>query len=62
LQANSGFGWNDKKSLPTAAEGVWDEYITKHPEAAKFHQKAFYTPMKEICSVQTAMAYISLQW
>ncbi|KAG0644484.1 hypothetical protein HOY80DRAFT_1028903 [Tuber brumale] len=40
----------------TQSDGVWDDYITKHPEAAKFRQKPFpfYTEMDEICSGHTA--------
>ncbi|KAG0130731.1 hypothetical protein HOY82DRAFT_648542 [Tuber indicum] len=50
LRENLGFGWNEENGIPTAAEGVWDEYIAKHPEAAKFRQKpfTFYAEMDEI--------------
>lgn len=59
LKENSGFGWNKESDLPTAVEGVWDDYITKHPEAAKFCQKPFpfYSAMSEICSGHTATGH-----
>ncbi|PUU79787.1 hypothetical protein B9Z19DRAFT_977975, partial [Tuber borchii] len=53
---NSGFEWDGERGLPTAGEGVWDKYITKHPKVAKIRPKAlsFYTVMNQICSGHTA--------
>ncbi|KAG0634848.1 hypothetical protein HOY80DRAFT_1096226 [Tuber brumale] len=55
-QCKTKYTSNEEKDIPTAADGVWDDYITKHPEAAKFRQKPFpfYTEIDEICSGHTA--------
>jgi len=34
FKENSGFGLDEKMGLPTAVEGVWAEYSSKHPEGA----------------------------
>ena len=36
LVDNSGFGWDDELQLPTAPDDVWDAWMAKHPEAARF--------------------------
>ena len=33
LKENSGFGWNEETSLPTAPPEVWEEYLAAHPNA-----------------------------
>ena len=40
LRANSGFGWDHDKDLPTAPDDVWDKYLSAHPKAAPFRYTA----------------------
>lgn len=39
LKENSGFGWNSVLEIPTAPDDVWDNYISSHPDAAKYRKE-----------------------
>lgn len=41
LKANSGFGWDADRRLPTAPEDVWERYLAVHKKAAKFRSETF---------------------
>jgi hypothetical protein len=40
VKENSGFGWwNSTLQIPTAPDDVWDNYISSHPDAAKYRKE-----------------------
>ncbi|GJF00603.1 Myb-like domain-containing protein [Phanerochaete sordida] len=41
LRSQSGFGWDDEKSLVIAADAVWKPYIQAHPKAKWFRTHPF---------------------
>ena len=50
LKNNSGFGWDDANSIPTAPQQVWDAYLNNHKKAAKYRYKTlpFFDDMHSI--------------
>ena len=56
LVSNSGFGWDDQKGLPTAADDVWDRYLAAHPKASPYRHKPlqYYAELKSIFSGKVA--------
>ena len=62
LVSNSGFGWDDQKGLPTAADDVWNRYIAAHPKAAPYRHKPlqYYAELKSIFSGKVATGRFAL--
>ena len=62
LASNSGFGWDDEKGLPTAADDVWERYIKAHPKAAPYRNKPlqYYDELKSIFSGKVATGRFAL--
>ncbi len=56
IKDNSGFGWDEARSLPTAPDHVWEAYIKAHPEAARFRYETlkFYNELDQIFTGQVA--------
>ena len=62
IKNNSGFGWDNLQSVPTAPEGVWAAYIKAHPEAEKFRKRSLlhYDILHELCANISATGEFAL--
>lgn len=62
IKNNSGFGWDDLQSMPTAPDSVWAAYVQAHPEAEKFRKRSqlHYDILHELCANISATGEFAL--